>query len=230
MEHCQTKDEPKLKGTSWTWHAKLFVKVDFPFTIQCMFFLLNMVSMDTCFCGFRGQSEHHVARLDHVREGIYDSKMEELEGQEYLGMFIPQDKTTQLRFGMSTISDNSDRVSTFHNYPDMEFNPVPWRRMYLAHQHPNSVNFYCKVIETAQECTEINQELKNPDIAWNLVNPSSPPRVIEEYDVWYHVSNPDQKKPAAPGNIGHIQVHKNCKELSCLVGCSLPEKASGHAF
>ena len=131
---------------------------------------------------------------------------------------------------MSTISDNSEHISTFHNYPDMEFNPVPWRRVYLAHQHPDSVNFYCKVIETSQERIDINEELKQRDILWNRVNPSLPQRVIKDYDVWYHMSNPDQKKPAAPGNIGHNQVPKNCKELSRLVGCSLPEKASGHAF
>ena len=148
-----------------------------------MHVLLAQYGINGYFCGFRGQSEHHDARLDHVREGIYDSEMEELEGQEYLGMFIPQDKTTQLCFGMSTILDNSERVATFHNYPDMEFNPVPWRRVYLLHQHPNSVNFYCKVIKTNQKRMEINQLLKNCDFAWNLINPSLPPRVIKDYDV-----------------------------------------------
>jgi hypothetical protein len=192
--------------------------------------LLAQYGINGYFCGFRGQSEHHDAKLDHVRGGIYDSEMEELEGQEFLGMFIPQDKTTQLRFGMSTIPDNCERVATFHNYPDMDFNPVPWRRAYLEHQHPDSINFYCKVIETTKERIDINAELKQRDIDWNQANPSLPQKVIKEYNVWYHRSDPEQRRPAAPGNVGHNQVPKHCKELSRLVGCALPEKASGHAF
>jgi hypothetical protein len=162
------------------------------------------------YLAFRGSKEHHQLLYDHVHRRQYGpSDGAELDGLNYYGVKVDEDKMNQLGFTTPTLPGEATHLLTFCESPkDTLFDPVRFFDFYIDRCHPDA-KFFLARKGTVSQIRKWSAEAGRP--------------------IWYGPAGSDEAKPTAY-KISEKTIAKNFVNFAQLVGCEDWERCTGQGL
>jgi hypothetical protein len=162
------------------------------------------------YVAFRGSKEHHELLHDHVHRRIYGKNDgPDLEGLNYYGIKVDEDKMNQLGFDKGTLPPNATHLLSFCENPkDTIFDPVAFFDFYIDRCHPDA-RFFLARKGTPDQVRRWSKEAGR--------------------EIWFGPAGINPSKPSA-FKIGEKTIAKNFIEFARLCQCENWEQCTGQGL